>query len=261
MVKKRKFGSFWDGFANGVLPGWAVAVELRGGQSVENVREYEKKVHYAEDVLADFLPPEYPFEIDHELAKKGEHYFSNTCAKCHGSYERDLKGLPIYKQPKLIPIEVVKTDRERIDFVTDDFLELVDNNPLNDLMQYLPQHKRKGYIAPRLWGIWSRFPYLHNASVPTIRDLLLPSEMRPQFFSLKNAGEEYRYDYANMGLKVERDKQSDAFQNVKKEALRGNRRYYNTKRVGHGNQGHVFKFYKTMTEDDRLAIIEYLKTL
>ena len=45
--EKRKTGSFWDGFANGVLPGWAVAVELRGGQSVENVREYLDKVHKA----------------------------------------------------------------------------------------------------------------------------------------------------------------------------------------------------------------------
>jgi hypothetical protein len=258
---KRKTGSFWDGFANGVLPGWAVAVELRGGQSVENIREYEKKVHVAEDVLGDLLPPRYPFKIDHELAKSGSKLFAKNCQGCHGNYQRDVNGQPLFKSPKLIPKEVVKTDTERLDFVTDEFLVLVDNNPLNDMMQYLPENKGVGYVAPRLWGIWSRFPYLHNASVPTLMDLLKPATERPVVFDLYRAGEEDRFDQEKLGLKINRNQKSSKYKKMLKSARKGARNFYYAKRVGHKNSGHEFKFYKNLTDAQRLAIIEYLKTL
>ncbi len=37
-------------------------------------------------------------------------------------------------------------------------------------------HEPTGYEAPPLYGAWASAPYLHNGSVPTIRDLLRPSE-------------------------------------------------------------------------------------
>lgn len=258
--KKRKSGSFWDGFADGVLPGWAVAVELRGGQSPQNVREYLDKVHHAEDSLSDLLPPKYPFEIDQTRASRGKKLFNQTCYKCHGTYERDEFGSPIYKSPKFIPWKVVKTDKERLDFVTEDFLKLIDISPLNDLMKY-KDRKEKGYIAPRLWGIWSRFPYLHNGSVPTIMDLLSEDRSRPVVFDLFKAGEKERFDKVNLGLKIERTLNSSPYKKLVKKARRGKRSIYFTERVGHSNQGHVFSFYKKMTVDDKKDLIEYLKTL
>ena len=39
----------------------------------------------------------------------------------------------------------------------------------------------QGYVTSVLDGIWSRAPYLHNGSVPTLYHLLVPSE-RPQQF-------------------------------------------------------------------------------
>ena len=39
-----------------------------------------------------------------------------------------------------------------------------------------------GYVVPHLDGIWLRGPYLHNGSVPTIRDLLTPAKQRPTRF-------------------------------------------------------------------------------
>ena len=259
--EKRKSGSFWDGFADGVLPGWAVAVELRGGQSAQNVREYENKIHHAEDMLGDILPPDYPFEINSQMAKKGKELFNQTCFKCHGTYERDENNHPIFKSPKFIPHHVVKTDPERIDFVTDDFLALIDINPLNDLMKYKKRENRRGYVAPRLWGIWSRFPYLHNASVPTIYDLLSPASERPQFFDLRESGEKERFDFERLGLKVARDKNSRQYKSNARNAQKGKRHTYYTERVGHKNIGHEFKFYKDLTHTDKLNLIEYLKTL
>lgn len=258
--KKRKSGSFWDGFANGVLPGWAVAVELRGGQSPENVREYLDKVHHAEDALANFLPPKYPFEINSERASRGENLFNKTCYKCHGTYEKDNEGLPIYKESKVIPWRVVKTDRERLDFVTDEFLSLIDVSPLNDIMQYMERDER-GYVAPRLWGVWSRFPYLHNASVPTIMDLLSTASERPKIFDLYRAGEKDRFDTESLGLKVERNLNSKKYKENEMLARKGKRSIYYIERVGHSNEGHDFGFYKEFSLEDKKDIIEYLKTL
>src|SRR4030095_10505918 len=45
-------------------------------------------------------------------------------------------------------------------------------------------HFRKtfGYVNMPLDGLWLRAPYLHNGSVPTLRDLLSPSAERPAVF-------------------------------------------------------------------------------
>lgn len=260
--KKRVSGSFWDGFANGVLPGWAVAVELRGGQSVENVRSYLDKVHYAEDMLSDLLPPKYPFEVDQTSAARGKAFFNKTCSKCHGVHERDQDGLPIYEESKLIPWKVVKTDEERLDFVTEEFLKLIDTNPLNDIMQYMDHgDKGKGYVAPRLWGVWSRFPYLHNGSVPTLYDLLSPASERPVVFSLERSGDRDRFDEEKFGLKVNRDISSRDYKKMLRTGKRGKRSIYYTKRMGHLNVGHEFKFYNQLDHETKRDLIEYLKTL
>ena len=41
------------------------------------------------------------------------------------------------------------------------------------------QGAQDGYVAQPLVGVWLLGPYLHNGSVPTLRDLLSPSEQRP----------------------------------------------------------------------------------
>jgi hypothetical protein len=246
--EKRKFGSFWDGEGNGELGGWGIAVELYAGQTPENVMEYFDKVHHAEDVLGDLLPPAYPFKIDSARAQLGQQHYQNACQRCHGDHVRDLQGHPIYDQPKHVPLRVVKTDSDRLDALTQELYKLIDINPLNNVIQSVrkPEH---GYIAPKLWGVWSRFPYLHNASVPTLYDLLLEPAARPKQFSLKNAGERYRFDQQKMGL-------------TKTGVLDVNkRRIYETTLHGQSNQGHFFESFKKLSHQDRLDLIEYLKTL
>jgi mono/diheme cytochrome c family protein len=245
--EKRKTGSFWDGEGNGELGGWAIAVELYAGQTVENVREYTDKVHYAENLLGDFLPPKYPFSIDSAKAERGEKLYVQSCQKCHGNHNRDLEGLPIFDSPKHIPLRVVKTDSERLDALTDDLYDRIDSNPLNDYIQAW-RRPEKGYVAQKLWGIWSRFPYLHNASVPTVYDLLSDPASRPKKFSLKNAGERERFDEQKLGLTL-----------VTKDFVK--RRLYDTTRKGSSNQGHYFESFKTLTHENKLELIEYLKTL
>ncbi len=246
--EKRKSGSFWDGEGNGELGGWAIAVELYAGQTPENVREYWPKVHKAEDVLGDLLPPKYPFKIDETKVLAGKKLYEASCLKCHGEHHRDFNLHPVFESPKHIPVRIVKTDPDRLKALTEELYDLIEKNPLNDVMRAVrkPEH---GYVAPKLWGVWSRFPYLHNASVPTIYDLLSAPETRPAVFSLKHAGEKERFDVEKLGL------------NSKDVGRSSKRQTYDTSRVGHSSQGHYFESFKSFTHDNKIELIEYLKTL
>ena len=97
------------------------------------------------------------------------------------------------------------------------------------------------YAARPLYGIWAAAPYLHNGSVPTLYDLLLPPEQRPKTFAL--GGREY--DPVKLGFAVgtacsEQDCLVD------------------TTRTGDGNGGHIWG--TDLAEPDRMALLEYLKT-
>jgi hypothetical protein len=97
------------------------------------------------------------------------------------------------------------------------------------------------YAARPLYGIWAAAPYLHNGSVPTLYDLLLPPEQRPKTFAL--GGREY--DPVKLGFAVGTAcSQQDCL--------------VDTTRIGDGNGGHIWG--TDLAEPDRMALLEYLKT-
>jgi hypothetical protein len=97
------------------------------------------------------------------------------------------------------------------------------------------------YAARPLYGIWAAAPYLHNGSIPTLYDLLLPPERRPKTFAL--GGREY--DPVKLGFVVETScGQPDCL--------------VDTTRTGDGNGGHLWG--TDLSEPDRMALLEYLKT-
>jgi hypothetical protein len=84
-------------------------------------------------------------------------------------------------------------------------------------------------------------PYLHNGSVPSLHDILLPPEQRPKTFFVGN----WEFDPVNVGYAMASETPG-AFK-------------FDTTARGNSNAGHVYG--TDMTEDDRKALIEYLKTL
>jgi hypothetical protein len=104
--------------------------------------------------------------------------------------------------------------------------------------------KTNGYLNSLLDGIWLRAPYLHNGSVPTLRDLLLPPAQRAKTFYRGND----LFDKTNVGF-------------VSNVAAEGTMRYtlIDTSLQGNGNGGHVYG--TDLTDADRNALLEYLKTL
>ncbi len=54
------------------------------------------------------------------------------------------------------------------------------------------------YKARELSGIWATAPYLHNGSVPSLYELLLPADQRSKRFYVGNA----EFDPKHVGLRV-----------------------------------------------------------
>lgn len=200
------------------------------------------------DVLAyieSIEPPKYPGKINHTLAEQGRGVFDRVCSSCHGKYGSE----PTYPE-KMIPIERVGTDRVRLDALT------VEHRKGHETSWYCDYGKEKviadppGYVAPPLDGIWASAPYLHNGSVPTLWHILHPN-LRPTVWK-QSASD---YDSRRLGPVVEE------FKDVPKTVTtRADRRwYFDTRKFGKSAKGHDFP--NKLTERERTAVLEYLKTL
>ncbi len=123
-----------------------------------------------------------------------------------------------------------------------------------------PYASLKSYKARSLNGIWATAPYLHNGSVPTLYDLLLPvkrdgdpddGEYRPDTFSVGSR----EFDPVKVGYRTE------GYDGFEFKALR----------TGDLNSGHEYAAGKTeqlngeilpaLTKEERLDLLEFLKTL
>ena len=197
----------------------------------------------------DTLKPEpYPDPIDRVKASRGEAVYRELCAGCHGPdgarFQAGQGALGT-----VTPIAKIGTDRHRLDSYTE---ELALNQSLlyagtpDPSERFANFRKTYGYANMPLDGIWLRAPYLHNGSVPTLRDLLEPGAKRKKTFF--RGGD--LFDSVRVGF-------------VEAAEGRGNQPpfLYDTALPGNGNQGHEGKMYGTeLPALDKDALVEYLKT-
>jgi len=194
------------------------------------------RIKRIEDWLRKLPAPAYPFPINQTLAASGEHIYQENCAACHAF------GGP--KVGTVIPIDEIGTDRHRLDSYTYECLS--NQNTLYSGYPWRFQHFRKtnGYANQPLDGIWLRAPYLHNGSVPTLRDLLEPIGNRPRKFYRGNDV----YDQKKVGFVYD----SPGGNGVTYFE-------YDTTVSGNANAGH---YYGTdLSSDQKEALVEYLKKL
>ena len=258
-AEKRPAGIFYDGIANGNTYAWMFGAELFASDSAEHLRAVlPGLIHMADNVLGNLLPPEYPFEIDEERVTRGRAIAENRCFGCHGEHNRDLQGFPVFEAPKVIELSKVNTDAERMQGFDLELEKLVEEGSLSDLLYFNRENIGKGYFAPKLWGVWSRFPYMHNASIPNLYEIFTKPSERPNVFDMMDAGEEERFDKTKVGLTTYNPRE---YRRALRKAERGDRDIYFTKRVGHSNSGHYFSWMQDFSEEDNLDLIEFLKTL
>ena len=224
-------------------------------------------------VIAEWLrtqakPPPWPFSIDQARAARGKPLYESFCAACHGKNGKDFTGARV---GKVEPIAHIRTDPCRLDNYTH-ALAAEQGNLYSGFPDLRFRHFRKtdGYANMPLDGIWLRAPYLHNGSVPTLRDLLEPAAKRPAFF--------YRgYDVidrekvgfvsnlpAEKGVAFFRY-ETRCIENCAAEPPARTPPEDNVcvpgKWAGNSNAGHEGKEYGTdLSPEDKDAIVEYLKT-
>lgn len=240
---------------------------------------------------ATLLPP-----VDPTKAARGRTLFADHCRHCHGPrvYAQDKQvtpGKPVEWEMTIVPTTEIGTDP----LVADNFadyrydasaldpgdpsLDVIDAGPALSIVtakvierQYaqleltplqrwaydgfgrqIETRPTRGYKARPLHGIWATAPYLHNGSVPTVYDLLLPEEQRPRAFHTGAV----EFDPVRLGL---------ARGKAPASAFR-----FDTTIPGNRNVGHQFRddgvnrgdgvIGPALSDDDRFAIIEYLKVM
>jgi hypothetical protein len=232
-------------------------------QTLERVEEW---------LLHRSQPPKFteffPDAFDPELAKLGKEIYARHCADCHGVDGENFAGKYV---GRVTPIDDIGTDRRRLDNYTEelaatqamlyagekkpsriavapDLPAKCRPQPHGDAAEHSYRfkrfHKTAGYANTPLDGVWLRAPYLHNGSVPTLRDLLKPPDKRPTSYFRGND----EYDPRALGFK------SDA------RARPDGREYfhYNTEHPGNSKDGHAYG--TELPENEKDALIEYLKT-
>jgi mono/diheme cytochrome c family protein len=252
LIKKKKTRDWTGG-----IDARSTRIDLVNLLSPFHSGEHIKK---QEAVFADILAflhsietPKYPFAVDTRIAEEGRTVFNQHCSRCHGTYGPDGK----YPN-RIVDLAKIGTDPVLAETVSGKNLEYFNKSWL--AQQVGPDGQRyqltdhHGYQAPPLDGIWATAPYFHNGSVPTVYHVL-NSKARPKIYtrSFRTAKEDY--DPVKLGWKIqELTKSPDA-------AAPGieRRKVYDTTQRGRGNGGH--RFGDELTEEERLAVIEYLKTL
>jgi mono/diheme cytochrome c family protein len=190
----------WDG--NQAASARALA---SGTSATGDPRRVNVEIHEPLNPFINHLPPSpYLWDIDLEKAAKGRTIFKqNKCGACHQS-----------KRSVVIPAAKLGVDRARsltntpvsrhllAGLVLESCNIYYENNPnkpgndfclpvgetqqdrLEDYFSDIPKRVAKGtngYKADALHGIWTRAPYLHNGSVPTLAALIC-SAARPEKF-------------------------------------------------------------------------------
>ena len=215
-------------------------------------------LHRLEVLTHKLQPPQWPANvfgpIDDAKARAGEQIFQDKCEGCHQDALFALAdvgtdpnravsfGQLVGKDPfpaAVAPIlSGLKKRAFRDDGIGDAEQAGMDANPVI-------WRATDKYMARRLQGIWATAPYLHNGSVPTLFHLLHPDQ-RPAKFTMGDR----EYVPAQLGYR------SDA------ATTGANLWTYDTTKPGNANIGHAGeKFGTTLPEEQKAALLEYLKKL
>jgi hypothetical protein len=112
-----------------------------------------------------------------------------------------------------------------------------------------PTSPKIAYKGRPLQGIWATAPYLHNGSVANLWELLLPAAQRKPDFWMGSR----EFDPVNVGYVTDSTAPGNSFHFITRDAS-------GAVVEGNSNAGHDYG-NAGLTEDQRRALIEYMKTL
>lgn len=248
--------------------GRGVDLEALEGWLVDNQDAIKELTSFVFKAQAPKYNDFFPDSISVTRAKRGEKLFMKSCAGCHGQYEKgwSTQGPLKYEEQiattkvwyhRKTPVVDVGTDplrREGMRYFYEELNRLKISKTIGAVVQ--PQ---EGYVPPPLVGIWARWPYFHNNSVPTLYDVLTPDFKRPSFYiSVPAQDKELDFDQVKNGY--------PAPNLVRMPYKKNKEHHYYAKGPGLSNQGHSEMMLdedgnEKFSHKEKLELIEYLKTL
>jgi len=254
----------WDGNMDSVME--RNIGQALGLGAVFNASTYEstvlpRNIHQLEVIARKIRKPAWPEavlgKLDTVKVKQGQAIFKENCAKCHPPMPADGMVVDL-----MFPLDEVKTDDRRASNFAEPLGKQVFADAIADVLgkikqqvykadnidANLAQEMEQGRLPPKyrttkkyagrpLEAIWATAPYLHNNSVPTLADLLLPAAQRPVKFAVNGR----EYDPVKVGYAID---PAGAPQ-------------FDTSLVGNSNAGH--EYGAALTDADKQALLEYLK--
>lgn len=215
----------------------------------------------------DFFPESH---FDLNKVRRGQKLFNENCSFCHGQY---IKGFESSNAASMSQRELLKTisvtyhANTPVVNVGTDALRAEGMNALAEPLNSLDVSKKhgivvkvqKGYVPPPLVGIWARWPYLHNNSVPSLCALLMPSSQRPVAWNVGEAeSTSTDFDSTCNGYPIG--------EKAPKAWAKNRWGFYDTRRKGMGNQGHDEGIFakdgqSRFSREDVLSLVQFLQTL
>ncbi len=238
---KKKNTLYYNGIGRGDMTKLLLQASVLGVPDSAHARRSADAFQDVYAWLKTLEPPAYPGEVDAPKAARGKLIFTENCSGCHGTYGKPEEET--YPN-KVVHLNLIKTDPLYADYIRQS--GIVDWYNRSWFATSTPRSWFKptdGYIAPPLDGIWATAPYLHNGSVPTVYELL-NSTTRPTRWTRN--GDTRDYDWQKLGWRYE-------------EGLKNKKWTFDTAVPGYGNGGHTFG--DKLTEEERWAVIEFLKTV
>jgi mono/diheme cytochrome c family protein len=236
----------WDGVGRGNPVALAAEADFAFGARPE---WFETHRHIATSLymfLAHFdRQLAFPDRIDATLAARGRSAFDAKCAKCHGVYADDGRPPRVRYREQVVPQEFVGTDPAREQAVTPEFARAANAIPIGK--GETTTAPTGGYVPPVLLDVWARGTYGHAGQWPSLEVLARRPADRPTRFVVDVDG---AYDLVHVGLSWH-----DAAPGEKPASGY----LYDASQPGLGVGGHPF--LADLPDDDRRAVLEYLKTL
>jgi hypothetical protein len=197
-----------------------------------------------EEWLRTLRPPPYPFAIDAALAEQGRGVYGANCVGCHGSPGAWTgRMVPLAQAGEPETYDRIATDPHRVRMWDQASADTYNRYASGYDWKFEGFQNQEAYSAVPLTGIWLRAPYLHNGSVPTLWHLLRPEERPARFHRGYDV-----YDPEQVGFQWQ-------------VAEEGTRRFflYDTSEPGNSNRGH--EYGSELSEQEKIALVEYLKSL
>jgi mono/diheme cytochrome c family protein len=224
----------WDGLNDSVRE--VVISSALGDGAVANEFSYPA-MDRIERFLRALPSPPSPHRSDAAAVERGKVVFAANCAECHA---RDGK-----RTLTVIAVSEVGTDVHRSLMWTEAARDAYNNYREGRDWGFKSFRKNAGYVAEPLDGLWLNGPYLHNGSVPSLRDLLELPAQRPVTFV--------------RGLDVV-DGRNGGFVappcDPRQDLAEGF--CFDTRLVGNGNGGHVYG--TSLSAAEKTDLLAYLLT-